>query len=82
VLDLEIAKMPDGTYSATVASIYHLGNDGPRPASDFQYTAPNLHIAWKWMNDRFEGKLKNGKITGSWINGSKGWPVVFERKPE
>jgi RNA polymerase sigma factor (sigma-70 family) len=78
--DLEIAKMPDGTFSATVASIYQLGNDGPRPASDFQYAAPNLQIAWKWMNDRFVGQLKNGKLTGTWINGSKKWPVVFERK--
>jgi RNA polymerase sigma factor (sigma-70 family) len=80
VLDLEIAKMPDGNYSATVASIYQLGNDGPRPASDFQYAAPNLQIAWKWMNDRFVGQLKNGKLTGTWINGSKEWPIVFERK--
>jgi hypothetical protein len=80
VLDLEIAKMPDGTFSATVASIYQLGNDGPRPASDFQYAAPNLQIAWKWMNDRFVGQLKNGKLTGTWINGSKEWPIVFVRK--
>jgi len=80
ILDLEIAKMPDGDFSATVASIYHYGHDGHRPASDFQFTAPDLRIAWKWMNDRFEGKLKDGKITGAWMNGNKKWPVVFERK--
>ena len=80
ILDLEIAKMPGGDFSVTVASIYHFGHDGPRPASDFEYTAPDLRIAWKWMNDRFEGKLKDGKITGAWMNGNKRWPVVFERK--
>jgi RNA polymerase sigma factor (sigma-70 family) len=80
VLDLEIAKMPDGTFSATVASIYHWGHDGPRPASDFQYAAPNLHITWQWMNDQFEGTLKKGRLTGLWINGGKKQPIVFERK--
>jgi len=80
VLDLDIAKLPDGTFSATGASIYDLGNDGPRPASAFEYNAPNLTIAWKWMNDRLEGKLKNGKIVGAWINGNNKWHVVFERK--
>jgi hypothetical protein len=77
---LDIARLPDGTFSTTVASIYHLGNDGPRPASDFEYDAPNLTIAWKWMNDRFEGKLKNGKLVGAWMNGRNKWPLVFERK--
>jgi RNA polymerase sigma factor (sigma-70 family) len=79
-LDLEIARMPDGSFSAAVSSLYHLGNDGPRPASDFQYAAPDLKITWKWMNDRFEGQLKHGKLAGNWINGNRHWPVVFERK--
>jgi tRNA A-37 threonylcarbamoyl transferase component Bud32 len=78
-LALDIAKLPDGTFSATVASIYHLGNSDPRPTSDFKYSPPNLHMGWKWMNDRFEGELKNGKIVGRWIAGGTEFPVTFER---
>jgi hypothetical protein len=79
-LALDIAKLPDGTYSTTVASIYHLGNNGPRPTSEFRYSPPNLHMAWKWMQDRFEGELKSGKIAGTWIAGGAEFPLVFERQ--
>ncbi len=81
-LALDIAKLPDGTFSATVASIYHLGNNDPRPTSDFRYTAPHLHMEWKWMSDRFEGDLKNGKLAGIWYAGAAQFPLVFERRKD
>jgi RNA polymerase sigma factor (sigma-70 family) len=80
-LALDIAKLPDGGFSATVASLYHLGNNDPRPTSAFQYYPPNLHIEWKWMQDRFEGKLEGGKISGTWIAGGAKFPLTFQRQP-
>jgi hypothetical protein len=79
-LELDIARLPDGAFSATAASIYHLGNDGPRPASEFRYSAPEVRIAWQWMDDRFEGKLQKRKLIGTWFHGGRKWPLVFERK--
>jgi len=35
-------------------------------------------MTWKWMGDRCEGELKNGKITGIWFAGGE-FPLVFER---
>jgi hypothetical protein len=37
-------------------------------------------MEWKWAdNTRYEGKLKNGKLVGTWFEGGGGFPLVFER---
>jgi uncharacterized protein (TIGR03435 family) len=64
-LNLDIAKLPDGTFSTTVASLDQIPNNAPIPASDFQYSPPDVRMAWKWAGVRFEGKLKNGELTGT-----------------
>ena len=77
---LDIAKLPDGTYAAALANLDQLGNSDPIPASDFQYEPPNVRMEWKWAdNTRYEGKLKNGKLVGTWFEGGGGFPLVFER---
>jgi len=79
-MDLDIAKMPDGTYSATLASPEQLGNDSPMPASSFDYSPPTVRLSWKWANDtKYEGDLEDGKIVGTWYEGGGGFPLVFER---
>jgi RNA polymerase sigma factor (sigma-70 family) len=79
-MKLDIAKMPDGTYSAAIANLEQLGNDSPTPASRFEYLPPNLHAEWKWSgNTKYDGKLENGKIVGTWSEGGGGFPLVFER---
>jgi len=76
---LDIAKLPDGTYSATAASVDQFGNEDPIPASDLQLEPPDLRLKWKWAEVAFEGKLKNGKLTGTWHQGGGGFSLVFER---
>jgi hypothetical protein len=78
-LALDIAKLPDGSFSATVANIDQFGRDDPIPTSSFQYGPKGLRMAWQWAGVRYEGKLKNGKLTGTWFQGGGGFPLVFER---
>jgi RNA polymerase sigma factor (sigma-70 family) len=77
---LDIAKLSDGAFAATLANIDQLGNSDPIPASDFHYAAPDVRMAWKWAGGRFEGKLKSGKLTGTWHQGRDSFALVFERQ--
>jgi hypothetical protein len=76
---LDLAKLPDGSYSAALANIDEFGYDAPVPASEFHYQAPNLRMKWKWAETSYEGRLENGKIVGTWFQGGGGFPLVFER---
>ena len=79
-LALDIAKLPDGSYFAVLSNIDEFGHDAPIPTSNFQYSPPNLKMKWKWAdNTAFDGKLENGKLTGTWFEGGGGFPLVFER---
>jgi RNA polymerase sigma factor (sigma-70 family) len=88
---LDIAKLPDGSYSATMASVDQFGHDAPIPASDFQFSPPNLQAEWKSAGGAFdsannaipsyEGKLENGKLVGTWSQSGGGFKLVFERRP-
>jgi hypothetical protein len=80
LLMLDIAKLPDGSYSATLSNIDEFGHDAPMPTSDFQYAPPSLKMKWKWNdNTAFEGKLENGKLAGKWLESGGSFPLVFER---
>ncbi|HTR42445.1 MAG TPA: sigma-70 family RNA polymerase sigma factor [Pseudomonadales bacterium] len=79
-LTLDIGKLPDGSYAATLANVEQLGNESPIPVSTFEYSAPNLHMKWKWAGGAYDGKLENGKIAGTWLQGGGGFPLVFERQ--
>jgi RNA polymerase sigma factor (sigma-70 family) len=78
---LDIAKMPDGSYSAMLANLDQFGNDAPIPANDFHYEQRNVRMAWKWAGGKYEGRLKNGKLVGTWFQNGGGFPLVFERGP-
>jgi RNA polymerase sigma factor (sigma-70 family) len=77
---LDIAKLPDGSYSTTLASLDQFGADAPVPTSDFEYSPPHLRMGWKWSGEAYDGKLKDGKIIGTWAQSGGGWPLVFERE--
>jgi hypothetical protein len=81
-LALDIGKLPDGSYRATLANLEQLGNESPIPASDFEYVAPHLHLEWKWAGGAYDGTLENGKLVGTWKQGGGGFPLVFERAKE
>ena len=78
-MQLYIAKMPDGTYSAAIANLEQLGNNHPIPASGFEYSPPDLHAEWKWAGGAYVGRLENGKIVGTWFQGGGNFRLVFER---
>jgi RNA polymerase sigma factor (sigma-70 family) len=89
---LDIAKLPDGSYSATMADVDQFGHDAPIPASAFKFSAPNLHAEWKTAINAFgsqngaipayDGKLENGRLAGTWSQSDGGFPLVFERTNE
>ncbi|HEX4348940.1 MAG TPA: hypothetical protein VH251_01060, partial [Verrucomicrobiae bacterium] len=79
-MELDVAKMPDGTYAVAIANLEQLGNESPIPVSSFQYSPPNLHAEWKWAGGAYDGRLENGKITGTWSEGGGKFALVFERQ--
>ena len=78
-LALDIAKLPDGSFSAALANLDQFGNDDPIPPSDFQYSPSGVHMEWKWAGGAFDGKVQNGKLTGAWKQGGGAFPLVFVR---
>jgi hypothetical protein len=76
-LAVNIAKMPDGKFSASMISLDQGGVE--IPASTTQYFPPNLRLEWSAIGGSFNGKLENGKITGAWRQGGGALPLVLER---
>jgi hypothetical protein len=76
-LALNVAKLPDGTYSCSMTSLDQ--GRGEIPASTTQYFPPNLRLEWPAIGVSFNGKLENGKLTGAWRQGGGAIPLVLER---
>lgn len=76
---LDIAKMPDGTYTATCVNLESMTDRDPIPASDVQYDTPHLRLDWKWTHTGFDGTMENGKLVGNWLQSGGGFPLVLER---
>lgn len=76
---LDVAKLPDGSYSAAVANIDEFGKDAPIPASVLQYQLGKLHLEWKATGTAYDGMLFDGKLVGTWSQGGGGFALVFER---
>ena len=76
-LALNIARLPDGTFSCTMISLDQGG--GEIPASLIQYVPPNVHLEWSGIGGSFHGKLEHGEISGAWRQGGGALPLVFER---
>lgn len=79
-MQLDIAKMPDGSYSVAVANLEQLGNNHPIPASSFECSPPTLTAKWKWAGSAYDGRLENGKIVGTWSQGKGRFTLNFERQ--
>jgi len=76
-LALNIAKMPDGKFSATMISLDQGG--GEIPASLVEFNSPDVNMEWGGIGGSFQGKLGNGKIAGTWRQNGSELPLVFER---
>lgn len=76
-LVFNIAQMPDGTYSSSLQSLDQGGAE--IQASDIIYNAPKVKLDWKGIGGTFNGTLKNGKLSGTWIQGRLVMPLKMER---
>ncbi len=76
-LALNIAKLPDGKFSCSMVSIDQGGAEVP--ASTIEYAPPNVRVEWSSLGASYNGKLENGKLTGSFRQGGAAVPLVFER---
>jgi hypothetical protein len=76
-LAVNIAKLPDGKFSASMISLDQGG--GEIPASAVQYIPPNVRLEWGAISGSFNGKLEKGRLTGVWRQGGGALPLVLER---
>jgi hypothetical protein len=81
-LAVDIARMPDGSFSGSLDSLDELRRGVV--ASSVLFSPPRVRVEWRGIGARFEGKLKDGKLSGTWYGGGQG-PLgspslmVFER---
>jgi len=82
-VDLDIAKLPDGTFSAALVLplTAFTGLGDPMPASDIQHQLSNVRVEWKALNALFSGRVNNGELTGNLRLFGASLPVSFERRP-
>jgi len=76
-LALHVAKMPDGKLSGTMDSIDQGAND--IPIQVVKFTAPTVHLELRTISGTYDGKLQDGKLTGTWKQGGTAYPLAFER---
>lgn len=74
---LHIVKQADGSLSATLDSPDQGAKD--IPANAIQYVPPNVKIQWQGIGGILNGALENGKLSGTWQQGTVKIPLVFER---
>jgi hypothetical protein len=76
-LALKIAKLQDGTFFGAMDSL----DQGTKnlPATTVVYNEPSLKLEWKGIGGTYEGKIENGKMNGTWKQGTNTFPLSFER---
>jgi hypothetical protein len=80
-LDLDIARQPDGGYSAVIVAPLTtlLGAGDPVPANNARYPLPRVHLEWKWLGATFDGRLTDGELVGKWTEGKLSFGMTFVR---
>jgi hypothetical protein len=78
-LAVNIAKLPDGKFSASMISLDQGGSEVP--ANNVQFVPPNARLEWSAIGGSFNGKLEKGRLTGVWRQGGGALPLVLERNP-
>jgi hypothetical protein len=77
-ITLNIAKLPSGTFSATLDSPDQ--SKFEMRAEVFQFKPPKVKLEVKAAHAAFEGRLVDGKLTGDWNFYDTSAPIVFERR--
>jgi hypothetical protein len=76
-LALDIARLPSGDWSGSLGAVGQKA--GRIPADDVHFTVPDVHLEWKNLGATYDGRIKNGKISGEWKARGQAFPLVFER---
>lgn len=78
-LVFKLGRTPEGKYAGTLASIDQGGRELPMSSGSF--TAPDLHLEFKGIRGKFDGKLnKEGTaIEGKWEQFGNPMPLILER---
>jgi hypothetical protein len=76
-LVFHIAKMPDGSVSATMDDPEMGQND--IASSTVEFTRPHVSIMWQGIGGVFNGWLKDGKLSGTWRQYGKVHPLTLGR---
>jgi RNA polymerase sigma factor (sigma-70 family) len=79
-LALNIARLPGGSYAATLSDPDDFEKNDPVPTSDFHYAPPQVRMEWKPKGGAYEGKLSEGKLVGTWFQAGAGFPLIFDRQ--
>jgi hypothetical protein len=76
-LFLDIARLPDGRFSATL----HSPDQGLTNtlATAIRYRPPEARIEWIWRGSSFAGRLERGRLSGVWSGDGVTAPLVFQR---
>jgi hypothetical protein len=73
-----IAKLPDGSVSATMDNPDQGANN--ILATTAQYTPTNVSLMWGGIRGVFNGALKNGQLTGTWRQRGMVRPLTLSRE--
>jgi hypothetical protein len=74
-----IAKLPDGSVSATMDNPDQGANN--ILATTAEFTPPKVSIMWGGVRGVFNGALKNGQLTGTWRQRGAVHPLTLSRDP-
>ncbi|HXF10445.1 MAG TPA: TIGR03435 family protein [Desulfuromonadaceae bacterium] len=78
-LGLDVAKLPDGKLSCSLSLPGWIDSI---EASMVQPDGPNMRMEWGYRRiGTFTGKVENGRLIGTYLNGRKGspLPITFDR---
>lgn len=78
-LVLNLSKKSDGTYFASLDSPDQ-GATGLK-IDTVVVSGENIRFEMKQLFAGYEGKLKDGKMTGTWSQGGNSWPLSFTLRP-
>jgi RNA polymerase sigma factor (sigma-70 family) len=78
-LQLDIAKLPDGTFSVALTDLDRFLAGAPVPPSSFDFSPPNLKLKWNETGGAYKAKLKDGALVGTWEQSGGGFPLVMNR---
>lgn len=77
-IDLRIAKLPEGGFSAALDS----PDQGAKgiPANRVRHNPPQVQVEWAAIGASYQGKLEGSKLSGHWQQGPMRLPLDFSRQ--